>query len=135
MSDEWQKVKELYEAASLLPSDERSSFLDERCNGDEELRREVESLLSFSSDAGSFMEKPAVGEVADIVVSANGKLSKGQRLAHYEIIAEIGAGGMGEVFLARDMRLNRKVALKLLAAHITEDESGVSRFYYRRYSP
>ena len=93
--------------------DERTSFLDERCDGDKELRREVESLLSFSDDAGRFLEKPAVGEVADITVSKNDKLTKGQHLGHYEIVSEIGAGGMGKVFLALDTRLNRKVALKL----------------------
>ena len=92
MSGGWQKVKELYEAALLLPSEKRSSFLDEKCDGDEEMRREVESLLSFSSDAGSFLESPAVGEVAEIIVSKNEKLVKGQHLGHYEIISEIGAG-------------------------------------------
>jgi eukaryotic-like serine/threonine-protein kinase len=127
-SDRWQKVKELYEVALLRPPNERPSFLNERCDGDEELRREVESLLSFSSDAGDFLEKPAVGEVADIIVSKNEKLAEGTRLAHYEIVAPIGEGGMGEVFLAKDTKLNRKVALKLLGSHITEDKNRVRRF-------
>jgi eukaryotic-like serine/threonine-protein kinase len=127
-SDRWQKAKKLYEAALVLQPDERPSFLDKRCDGDAELRREIESLLSFSDDAVSFLEKPAVGEVAEIIVSKNEKLSQGQRLAHYEIISEIGAGGMGEVFLARDTSLNRKVALKLLTSHVTEDKNRVTRF-------
>jgi len=126
--DKWERIKDLYEAVLMHPLGERPNFLDENCDGDEQVRREVESLLSFSDDAGSFLEKPAVGEVAEVIVSKNEKLAAGQRLSHYEILSPIGEGGMGEVYLARDVNLNRKVALKLLAAHITEDKNRVNRF-------
>jgi eukaryotic-like serine/threonine-protein kinase len=126
--DRWHKAKELYEAALMRPPDERSSFLDENCGGDEELRREVESLLSFSDDAGAFLEKPAVGELAEVIVSRNEKLAAGQRLSHYEIIKQIGAGGMGEVYLARDKKLDRQVAVKILNEKFSQDESNLHRF-------
>jgi serine/threonine protein kinase/TolB-like protein len=127
MSDKWQKVKALYEAALMRPPDERSHFLDEKCD-DEKLRREVESLLSFSSDAGSFLEKPAVGEVADIIVSENKSVEPGKSFGHYEIVKQIGAGGMGEVYLARDKKLDRKVAVKILNEKFARHESNLKRF-------
>jgi serine/threonine protein kinase len=128
MKDQWQKVKELYEAALMRTPDERPIFLDERCGGDEQLRREVESLLSFSSGAENFLEKPAVGEVADVIVSENEKLEPGKAFGHYEIIKQIGAGGMGEVYLARDKKLERQVAIKILNEQFSRDESNLQRF-------
>ena len=124
----WEKAKELYEAAMLLSPDERVVLLDESCDGDNELRREVESLLTFSEDAGSFLEKPAVGEVAEIIASKNEKLRLGRSLAHYEIIEQIGAGGMGEVYLARDKKLDRDVAIKILNEKFSQDQSNLNRF-------
>ena len=126
--DRWQKVKELYEAALRLAPDERSSFLNARCDGDAELRREVESLLSFSGDAGSFLESPAVGEIADIIVPETEKLEPGKVFGHYEVIKQIGAGGMGEVYLARDKKLDRKVAVKILNEKFAQHESNLQRF-------
>ena len=128
MNDGWQKVKELYEAALLFLPEERLKYLDERCDGDNELRREVESLLSFSEDAGSFLEKPAVGEVAEIIISKNEKRKTGGGFGHYEIIKQIGAGGMGEVYLARDKKLDREVAIKILNEKFSQDESNLNRF-------
>ena len=128
MKERWQKVKELYEAALMFLPEERLKYLDERCAGDNELRREVESLLSFSEDAGSFLERPAVGEVAEIIASENEKLRLGRNLAHYEIIKQIGAGGMGEVYLARDKKLDREVAIKILNEKFSQDESNLNRF-------
>jgi eukaryotic-like serine/threonine-protein kinase len=128
MKDRWQKIKELYEAALMRPPNERPSFLNERCDGDEELRREVESLLSFSSSAESFLESPAVGEVADIIIPESEKLEVGKAFGHYEVIRQIGAGGMGEVYLARDKKLDRQVAVKILNEKFAEHESNLQRF-------
>lgn len=124
----WQKIKGLFDAVVELAPDERELFLDNSCGTDDSLRCEVEKLLASFEEAESFLEQPAVAEVADVIESRAEKLRKGINFKHYEIIEQIGEGGMGEVYLARDTSLNRKVALKLLAAHIIEDKSRVSRF-------
>ncbi len=117
----------LYEQGHKMKLEEVVALCLEK-TGDDELQREVESLLSSFDSANSFLQKPAVGEVADVVVGTNNHLPEGQRISHYEIIRQIGAGGMGEVYLAKDINLNRKVALKLLSAHITEDKDRVNHF-------
>ena len=126
--ERWRQVKEVFEAAQESPPDERVRFVAEACAGDEEMRREVASLLSSFDSADSFMERPAVGEVADAIAGATAKLTGGQRLNHYEIVAPLGAGGMGEVFLATDTKLKRKVALKLLPPDFTGDKARLRRF-------
>lgn len=124
--ERWQKIKELYEAAQKRPPDERARFLEENCNGDAELRDEVESLLVSSDQAASFMEKPAIDEVADLVLRQ--KLSAGQNLQHYKIIKRLGVGGMGEVYLAEDEKLHRLVVVKILTVEPDADNQYVRRF-------
>ncbi len=124
----WQKVREIFDSALRRAPDERRKFVNEACGANTALSAEVESLLSSLDSAESFMETPAVAKVADVIAVETKKLERGSRFGQYEIIEQIGEGGMGEVYLARDSRLNRKVALKLLAAHITEDKNRVSRF-------
>src|SRR5688572_1807970 len=125
---EWKKAKEIFGEALGVAPQNRAGFLDKACGDDEPLRREVESLLSSHESAGSFMETPAVAKVAAVIEAETKHLERGLNFGHYEIIEQIGEGGMGEVYLAKDTRLNRQVALKLLAAHISEDENRASRF-------
>ena len=127
-NEDWEKAKKIFAEARKLPPELRLKYLDEVCPDETDVRREIESLLDSFNNAESFMESPAVGEVADVIKSSAEKLKKGVCFKHYEIIEQIGEGGMGEVYLAKDTSLNRKVALKLLAAHIIEDEDRVSRF-------
>src|SRR6266542_194513 len=129
MADEnWQKVREIFDSALPQKPDERRRFVHEVCGEDKTLLAEVESLLSSHDSAESFMETPAVAKVAEVIEAETKHLEGGQNFGHYEIIKQIGEGGMGEVYLAKDTRLNRQVALKLLWAHITEDENRASRF-------
>jgi serine/threonine protein kinase/Tol biopolymer transport system component len=115
MADEsWHKVREIFDAALRREPAARRQFVSQACDGDAGLLAEVESLLSSFDEVGDFMEKPAIYGVADEVLADSRKLREGQRLGHYEIIRPLGAGGMGEVFLARDTKLHRQVALKLL---------------------
>ncbi|HSK72294.1 MAG TPA: serine/threonine-protein kinase, partial [Pyrinomonadaceae bacterium] len=127
-SERWQKVKGLFDSATAVAPAERAEFLENACGADAELRLEVEKLLASYEDAESFMESPAAEDFASLIVEKSEKPESGESVGHYEIIEQIGEGGMGEVFSAKDVTLNRKVALKLLAAHITEDKNRVSRF-------
>ncbi|MDQ3062451.1 MAG: serine/threonine-protein kinase [Acidobacteriota bacterium] len=125
--EDWRQVKDIFNAALRQKPEERPIFLDRICDGDKIMRREVESLLSSYDDAESFMEKPAIGEVAESVLAENPQLSSGQNLGHYKIIRQIGAGGMGKVFLATDTKLNRKVALKVLHQNLLLDNQANGR--------
>ncbi len=127
-SYQWQKVKNLFNAALERPRDERLRFLDENWDGDEAVRREVESLLANSEDAAVFLEQPAVGEVAEAIAGNNEKLRVHQNVSHYKILQLLGAGGMGEVYLAEDTKLERKVALKILPAAFAQDAERMRRF-------
>lgn len=122
MSD-WQRVKEIFDGALERQGDERAEFLDRACDGNAEVRNEVESLLRSYEVAGSFMESPAVAH-ADL----DQKLTPRQRVKHYQIVNLIGEGGMGEVYLATDTILGRRVALKVLPAFVSKDPERLRRF-------
>src|SRR5262250_53271 len=128
----WKRIKEVYNRALDLSGDERDGYLTEACGDDDDLRHEVESLLAAHEDAGTFLQSPAVevaarGIAADEVSSPTPQFI-GRELANYKIISLLGRGGMGEVYLAEDKRLHRKVALKLLPAQFTNDAERVRRF-------
>jgi serine/threonine protein kinase/Tfp pilus assembly protein PilF len=125
--DNWQQIKRIFDEAVRLEPDERLEFAQRACADDRELLAEIEALLASHNDAESFLEDSAFNEIAGILAETH-SIKKGEMLAHYEIIEQIGEGGMGEVYLAVDPRLNRKVAIKVLAAHISEDEGRVARF-------
>jgi serine/threonine-protein kinase len=125
--DRWRQVDEVFEAALERAPGERLAFVSSACAGDEPLRREVESLLAAHEEARSFMERPAVAEVAEMVLEAK-KLYKGQSVGHYKILKEIGKGGQGAVYQALDTRLDRTVALKLLPPELTVGEVNRKRF-------
>src|SRR6185503_20406512 len=102
--ERWKQVDELLEAALECPATERASFLDRACSGDEDLRRELESLLISDGQAEAFIESPPARVAADLFDNPP-KPGRGERIAHYEVLEQIGSGGMGEVYLARDTRL------------------------------
>ena len=127
--ERWKKIDALFEAALTHEPQARQRFLLDACNGDISLHHEVEQLLRSFDAAGNFLETP-VGESFgfDGKATQAPSLMIGQRLAHYEIISELGAGGMGEVYLARDLKLDRRVALKILPTQFTKDVAQVRRF-------
>ncbi len=127
-SDRWQRINEIYYGALERNTNERGIFLNEVCNGDEELSNEVKSLLESNDEAGDFMNAPALEVAAKTIFGEPGQSLIGQRICHYRIQSLIGAGGMGEIYLAEDTRLNRKVALKLLPRQFTQDSDRVRRF-------
>jgi serine/threonine protein kinase/Tol biopolymer transport system component len=124
----WQQVKEVFEGALERHGAERAEFLERVCAGDVALREEVESLLRSYREAGSFMESPAVAGAARSLVGEQKKLTVGQLVKHYQILAAIGEGGMGEVYLAKDTILGRRVALKVLPESVGKDPDRLRRF-------
>ena len=128
-SERWQQVEHLYHAALAQNVDERPDFLAVMCAGDEELRREVESLLAFEVQSADFIETPALDVAAKIMAQDQvAHMTAGQTINHYIIISALGAGGMGEVYLAEDTRLHRRVAIKFLPSHLTQDKRYLGRF-------
>jgi serine/threonine protein kinase len=125
--DRWKQIEELYDAALELDVSLRAAFLDQACDDDEELRQEVESLLASDEQAGSFLATPAVEVAAKGIAAASSALIGG-KIGHYRVLSLLGAGGMGEVYLAEDSKLGRKVALKLLPADLTVDADRLRRF-------
>ena len=128
ISHQWQKTRDLLDGALKRPPDERLRFVDENFGDDEDVRREVVSLLANAEDAADFLETPAVGEVADEITGSSEKLLIGQRLGHYKITKLLGRGGMGEVYLADDQKLDRRVAVKILNEKFAGHESNLARF-------
>ncbi len=128
-AERWQQVEQLYHAALERGAEERAAFLAEACAGDEGLRREVESLLAYEGQAENFIESPALDVAAKMLAEKQGaRVVAGQTIKHYKITSPIGAGGMGEVYLAEDTRLERRVALKFLPALFTQDKRHLRRF-------
>src|SRR5512143_2901445 len=123
--ERWKELDSLFQSALVRSHAERAGFINDVCSGDEELRKELEALVAAHENEGNFIESPALEiedrEVADELIKPEINLREGQTIGHYHIVQRIGAGGMGEVYLAQDLKLGRKVALKLLPARFTAD--------------
>jgi eukaryotic-like serine/threonine-protein kinase len=138
--EQWPRVKALFQAAVERPADERRAFLAAVAGDDDALRREVESLLTSDTSNVSFLDRlPAVSEpgCADPLTALSGSvshtrsrpvLSVGLRVGPYEVVGPLGAGAMGEVYRARDTKLNRDVALKVLPEQFARDPDRLARF-------
>ena len=130
-NERWTTVENIYHAALAHEPDKRAAFVANACEGDEELESEVGSLLKFEEQAEGFMPRSAL-DVAAKKMAANAVTSQDESqsedIGPYHLLQLIGEGGMGNVYLAIDTRLDRKVAIKLLSLDFTEDKDRVSRF-------
>lgn len=112
----WRQVEKLYHAALEQRPEERAAFVEQASSGDNELRAEVVSLLAQDGSSGGPIDSPAWDNISVPEGAAISQIASGAKLGLYEITAMLGAGGMGEVYEARDPRLKRMVALKVLPA-------------------
>ncbi|HRH45218.1 MAG TPA: hypothetical protein PKY82_26505, partial [Pyrinomonadaceae bacterium] len=121
-SEKWQEISKIFNTALEKKPVERLVYLDEVCGDDAEFRLEIEELLAANDEKDSFIDSPQLG----LMTSPNSlNLQPNEKIASFQIIRMIGSGGMGEVYLAKDLRLNRNVALKFLSL---ADENSNRRF-------
>ena len=127
-SERWQQVNDLFQLAAERAPAERTTFLQTACQGDEGLRREVESLIASYERAENFIESPAFEVAPELLTKDGAAAMVGQSIGHYRIESLIGVGGMGEVYLATDINASRRAALKLLPTHLIRDAERLKRF-------
>ncbi|MBS1796313.1 MAG: PD40 domain-containing protein [Acidobacteria bacterium] len=128
--ERWKQIDDLFDIALDLPEAEREAFLSENCGGDAELEQKLRELLRAAAP-GEFLERSAMRIAAENLAAATSAAEAdfvGMRIGNYRIERQIGAGGMGEVYLARDEKLHRAVALKILPAEYTSNDERVKRF-------
>lgn len=126
--ERYQQIEELYHAALERKPEQRANFLKRAASADVSLRCEVESLLAYAEPSAAFLEEPPDDIAAEVFGPEDRHALAGKSIGHYQIHSIAGAGGMGEVYVAHDTKLNRTVAIKLLPKQYTEDPDGVRRF-------
>src|SRR5438067_4637970 len=127
-AERWQQIKTLLQSALEREPNQRAAFLAEACAGDEALRKDVDSFICSYDQAGDFIEAPAFELMGESLTNLQGASIVGQSFGPYQILEHVGAGGMGDVYLAEDGRLGRKVAVKILPVAFTWDIERVRRF-------
>jgi len=127
-AERWNQVEQLYHSATERDVRERSEFLKAACGADEELRREVESLLGYETETAMVLDRPALEVAAKALAVDRRSQMIDRTFGHYRIESWLGAGGMGEVYRATDTRLDRPVAVKVLSEHLSTHPDALARF-------
>ena len=125
MLDDWQRVKAVFEQALAVDETERSAFLVAACGSDALLRQRVDALMASHAASPSFLE---TGASSVLGLRRPGADLSGQTVGTYRLLSRIGAGAMGEVYAAHDEKLDRRVAVKLIAKDLTPDVDRLQRF-------
>jgi serine/threonine protein kinase len=126
--DRYQKIKAIFYSAQDRPPAERSDFLNDVCGDDPWVRDEVEALLTADAGNDDFLSAPAYEFAAGMLADEPSEFRAGEKIGRFEILCSLGAGGMGQIYLAHDANLGRKIALKLIAREFASDIPRVHRF-------
>jgi len=127
-SELWRRIEKIYNSALDLEHEQREEFLKNACVGNESIYKEVQRLLKLNEEAEDFIESPALEVIAGNIADASQHSLQGKELGNYLITRLIGKGGMGEVYLAKDRKLGRDVAIKVLPEGFDRDADRVARF-------
>jgi len=125
----WQNLREIFDAATALPLNERKAYLDKACGGDVALQSAVATLLKSHEETTNFVDQPAYHAVAEMLVEDR-EFAASDVIGHYRILSLLGEGGMGKVYLAQDTKLSRKVSLKFVSTNFANNEEQLRRFQH-----
>jgi len=133
-AERWKRIDELLQAALRVPVEQQDEFLRRQCGNDDELLEEVRSLLTSHRQAGSFLESPAFSpadmptQTADPAsIGVTFRSMVGETVSHYRVLSRLGSGGMGVVYVAEDIKLGRRVAMKFLPGEVASDRTAFER--------
>ena len=126
--ERWQRIKAIFNSAQDRPPAERLDYLDQACADDPSVRADVEALLTADAGNHDFLNSPAYEFAAEIIVDDTSEFLAGQKIGRFEIECLLGSGGMGQIYLAHDANLGRKIALKLISREFATDRRRVQRF-------